>query len=118
MNMHTDTVLDYQNLGPDEVLAAVESRGYTCDGHLLVLNSFENRVYQVGIEDNKALIAKFYRPQRGGQRVSESVSIAWWGCERLRFSLPLPNPVVGVFVPCPIGSLPNDHLCAAPGGTG
>ena len=62
--MHTDTVLDYQNLGPDEVLAAVESRGYTCDGHLLVLNSFENRVYQVGIEDNKALIAKFYRPQR------------------------------------------------------
>ena len=62
--MHTDTVLDYQNLGPDEVLAAVESRGYTCDGHLLVLNSFENRVYQVGIEDNQALIAKFYRPQR------------------------------------------------------
>jgi len=62
--MHTDTVLDYQNLGPDEVLAAVESRGYICDGHLLVLNSFENRVYQVGVEDNKALIAKFYRPHR------------------------------------------------------
>ena len=48
--MRADAVLDYQNLGPDEVLAAVESRGYTCDGHLLVLNSFENRVYQVGIE--------------------------------------------------------------------
>ena len=62
--MHTNAVLDYQNLGPDQVLAAVESRGYTCDGHLLVLNSFENRVYQVGIEDNQVLIAKFYRPQR------------------------------------------------------
>ena len=62
--MHTDAVFDYQNLGPDEVLAAVESRGYTCDGHLLVLNSFENRVYQLGLDDDSALIAKFYRPER------------------------------------------------------
>lgn len=63
-NVQTTEAADYQNLGPDEVLAAVESQGYVCDGHLLVLNSYENRVYQVGLEDEPALIAKFYRPRR------------------------------------------------------
>jgi len=42
----------------------VESQGYVCDGRLLALNSYENRVYQVGIEDDTPIIAKFYRPQR------------------------------------------------------
>src|SRR6185503_2930852 len=35
-----------------------------CDGRLLALNSYENRVYQVGLEDSPPLIAKFYRPER------------------------------------------------------
>ncbi|MDP7220763.1 MAG: serine/threonine protein kinase [Arenicellales bacterium] len=56
--------LAYQNLDPDAVLAAVESQGHVCDGHLLILNSYENRVYQVGIDNGSALIAKFYRPGR------------------------------------------------------
>ena len=43
---------------------AVESLGYHCDARILELNSFENRVYQVGIEDGEPLIAKFYRPGR------------------------------------------------------
>ncbi|MGD9255788.1 MAG: phosphotransferase, partial [Chromatiales bacterium] len=43
---------------------AVESKGYLCDGRNLALNSYENRVYQVGIEDQEPLIAKFYRPGR------------------------------------------------------
>jgi len=51
-------------LGPDQILDAVESVGYDCDGHLLALNSYENRVYQVGIEDQIPLVAKFYRPHR------------------------------------------------------
>jgi Ser/Thr protein kinase RdoA (MazF antagonist) len=38
--------------------------GFLCDGRLLALNSYENRVYQVGIEDDKPLVAKFYRPAR------------------------------------------------------
>jgi Ser/Thr protein kinase RdoA (MazF antagonist) len=42
----------------------VESLGYLCDARLLALNSYENRVYQVGIEDELPLIAKFYRPDR------------------------------------------------------
>jgi len=46
------------------MLDAVESTGYRVDGRLLALNSYENRVYQVGIEDSTPLIAKFYRPGR------------------------------------------------------
>lgn len=54
----------YYQLDPDTVLQAVESAGLVCDGRLLALNSYENRVYQVGIEDSVPLIAKFYRPGR------------------------------------------------------
>ena len=54
----------FQNLGPDDILDAVESIGYLCDGRFLALNSYENRVYQVGIEDTLPLVAKFYRPNR------------------------------------------------------
>src|SRR5690606_26098090 len=54
----------YATLGPDQVLDAVESLGFVSDARVLALNSYENRVYQVGIEDREPLIAKFYRPQR------------------------------------------------------
>jgi len=58
------TTPDYQNLNPDTILQAVESVGYVCDARTLTLNSYENRVYRVGIEDEAAIIAKFYRPNR------------------------------------------------------
>ena len=54
----------FNDLAPDEILNAIESIGFTCDGHVSALNSYENRVYQVGIEDSKPVIAKFYRPHR------------------------------------------------------
>lgn len=54
----------FAKLGPEDILDAVESMGYRCDGRLLALNSYENRVYQVGIEDTQPLVAKFYRPGR------------------------------------------------------
>ena len=54
----------FHRLTPDFILAAAESRGYVTDGRLLALNSYENRVYQIGIEDAQPLIAKFYRPGR------------------------------------------------------
>ena len=54
----------YADLSPDLILDAVESIGLPTDGHLLALNSYENRVYQVGLEDAKPVIAKFYRPGR------------------------------------------------------
>jgi len=59
-----DPTLAYQGLDPDTLLACVESLGYHCDGRLLALNSYENRVYRVGIEDAAPLVAKFYRPRR------------------------------------------------------
>ncbi len=54
----------YYQLGPDQVIQAVESLDLLCDGRLLALNSYENRVYQVGLEEGAPLIAKFYRPAR------------------------------------------------------
>ena len=54
----------FQSLSPDEILDAVESQDLLCDGGLLPLNSYENRVYQVGIEAAHPIIAKFYRPSR------------------------------------------------------
>lgn len=54
----------FDTLTPDLVLDAVESTGFLSDARVLALNSYENRVYQVGIEDAEPLIAKFYRPGR------------------------------------------------------
>lgn len=54
----------YANLDPCLILDAIESAGFLCTGSLAALNSYENRVYQVGIEDSESLIAKFYRPAR------------------------------------------------------
>lgn len=54
----------YAALTPDCVLNALESLGLPCDGRLLALNSYENRVYQVGQEEGPPLVAKFYRPAR------------------------------------------------------
>jgi Ser/Thr protein kinase RdoA (MazF antagonist) len=54
----------YHTLSPEIVLAAIDSVGFTTDGRLHALASYENRVYQVGIEDAQPVVAKFYRPQR------------------------------------------------------
>jgi Ser/Thr protein kinase RdoA (MazF antagonist) len=54
----------YADLTPDRVLDAVESLGYCVDGHLLAMNSYENRVYQIGVDDAEPVIVKFYRPGR------------------------------------------------------
>ncbi len=54
----------YETLDPNLILSAVESVGYQCSGFLSALNSYENRVYQIGIEESAPLIAKFYRPSR------------------------------------------------------
>ena len=54
----------YEGLTPDAVLDALESIGLRGDGRLLALNSYENRVYQVSLEDDSAMVAKFYRPER------------------------------------------------------
>jgi Ser/Thr protein kinase RdoA (MazF antagonist) len=54
----------YSKLSPETVLDAIEALHQRCDGRVLALNSYENRVYQIGIEDGEPLVAKFYRPGR------------------------------------------------------
>jgi Ser/Thr protein kinase RdoA (MazF antagonist) len=62
----------YTRLTPDHVIAAVESTGRLSDARILALNSYENRVYQVGLEDSDPVIVKFYRPERwSGQQIDE-----------------------------------------------
>ena len=59
-----DLAHPYEALTPDCMIDAVESQGFVSDARILGLNSYENRVYQVGLEDAQPLIAKFYRPER------------------------------------------------------
>jgi Ser/Thr protein kinase RdoA (MazF antagonist) len=54
----------YTELTPEVVLNAIESVGLKTSARILALNSYENRVYQIGIEDDEPVIAKFYRPNR------------------------------------------------------
>ncbi|MGD9953602.1 MAG: serine/threonine protein kinase, partial [Burkholderiales bacterium] len=54
----------YAGLTPETVLDALEAGGLRGDGRLLALNSYENRVYQVWLEDGTSVVAKFYRPAR------------------------------------------------------
>jgi len=54
----------FSTLIPDRILGALESVGLHGDGRLLALNSYENRVYQVGMEEGAPVVVKFYRPAR------------------------------------------------------
>ena len=58
------TTAAFGMLTPDEILDAIEATGKRCDGRFLALNSYENRVYQVWLEESGPLVAKFYRPER------------------------------------------------------
>lgn len=60
----TQNSTPFHHLAPDCILDAVESAGLRTDGRLLALNSYENRVYQVGLEGAQPVVVKFYRPGR------------------------------------------------------
>lgn len=60
----TDSNHPYTALDPDTVLNAIEGLGFVPDARFFALNSYENRVYQIGLEDGPPVIAKFYRPGR------------------------------------------------------
>ena len=55
---------DYNALEPEIILRAVDSAGYQTSGRMLALNSYENRVYRIELEQGAPLVAKFYRPDR------------------------------------------------------
>jgi Ser/Thr protein kinase RdoA (MazF antagonist) len=54
----------YAALTPEVVLDACDAAGFRADGRLAPLNSYENRVYQVWLEDGSSRVLKFYRPGR------------------------------------------------------
>ena len=62
--MNTLEQIDFTNLNPDRVIDAVESLGYVSDLRVFALNSYENRVYQFGLDDQEPIVIKFYRPER------------------------------------------------------
>src|SRR5512142_1384988 len=54
----------FLELTPDRVLDAVETAGVRATGRVLQLNSLENRVYDVELDDGVRWVTKFYRPGR------------------------------------------------------
>ena len=60
----SETTHAFHALDPATMLDAVESTGRRCTGAVLELNSYENRVYRIGLEDAAPVVAKFYRPER------------------------------------------------------
>ena len=64
MNETDRTAQPFAGLSPDVVIEALERLGFECDGRLFALNSYENRVYQVGVPARGAVVLKFYRPGR------------------------------------------------------
>ena len=81
---------NYDSLSPEKIISAVESLGIRCNAILIPLNSYENRVYQVGIDNGEPIIAKFYRP---GRWSSEQI------IEEHEFSMELANADVSVVAP-------------------
>ena len=100
MTTPSPTPVDYSGLTPDTLLDAVEDCGYRTDGRFLALNSYENRVYQVGLEDEAPVIAKIYRP---GRWSNEAI------LEEHDFALELANEEIPVVAPLSIdGSTLHD----------
>jgi Ser/Thr protein kinase RdoA (MazF antagonist) len=83
--------LPFAGLTPELILAAVESLGLYCDGRLLAMNSYENRVWQVGRDEDLPLIAKFYRPARWSDaQIQEEHDFVW---EMANAELPVVAPI-------------------------
>lgn len=81
----------YAELKPEILLDAVESCGLRCDGRLQGLNSYENRVYQIWLDDDSSVVAKFYRPGRwSAQAIQEEHDYA---CELAAREIPVVAPL-------------------------
>jgi len=54
----------FYRLTPDDILTAIASLGLEPSGHIAQLNSMENRVFDLRLEDGRHIVSKFYRPGR------------------------------------------------------
>jgi Ser/Thr protein kinase RdoA (MazF antagonist) len=59
-----DSTLAFTRLQPDDILETLDELGFDCNGRFLALNSYENRVYKIGVGENDNIVVKFYRPGR------------------------------------------------------
>lgn len=92
LSVSAEATHPFDRLTPDFILDTIEQRGYLTDGRLLALNSYENRVYQIGVEDDEPVIAKFYRPSRwSDEQILEEHSFCF---ELAGNDLPVVAPIV------------------------
>ncbi|MBE9516566.1 MAG: serine/threonine protein kinase [Proteobacteria bacterium] len=85
----------YDRLTPEVILSAVETAlDVRCTGGLQALNSYENRVYRIDLEDAEPLAAKFYRPGRWTNAAIE---------EEHEFAFELAEQEVPVVAPLRVG---------------
>lgn len=97
----------YLELTPARVLDGLDAVGLRPDGRLLQLNSYENRVHQVFLEDGSAVVTKFYRPGRwSDEQILEEHAFA---IELAEAEVPVVAPLV-----LPPGSTPGLHLLGDP----
>lgn len=64
IDAENDATQAFRTLDPHAILDAVDSTGWQTDGRVSALNSYENRVYSLGLESGDGIVAKFYRPGR------------------------------------------------------
>lgn len=81
----------FNQLTPEQVLDAVEAGGRRCTGRFLVLNSYENRVWQFELEDRSWVVGKFYRPGRWSREaiLAEHAFLAELDAEEVPVARPL-----------------------------
>ena len=95
-----ESALAYAELQPDDILTTMEKLGFQCDGRFLALNSYENRVYQIGVENREPVVAKFYRPARWSD---EAI------LEEHSFSIELANAEIPVVAPLTLNGATLRH---------
>ncbi len=95
-----ESTLAYAELQPDDILTTMEKLGFQCDGRFLALNSYENRVYQIGVENREPVVAKFYRPARWSD---EAI------LEEHSFSIELANAEIPVVAPLTLNGATLHH---------
>lgn len=90
----------FVSLLPEELLASLTAFGWACNGHIQAMASYENRVYQVGLDSGQYVVAKFYRPQR-------------WTNEQILEEFEFTDELAGLDLPVltPLRSPAGDVLC-------
>jgi Ser/Thr protein kinase RdoA (MazF antagonist) len=84
----------FDALTPDLIQDALRHAGHEGDGRLTPLNSYENRVFQVGVEGGPPLVVKFYRPHRWNAAAlqEEHDFAAELASQEVPVAAPLPGP--------------------------